>query len=125
MTHSNFIQRLPGASPWPFVVGMSALSCCLMVLIYFLLKNYPGALYETLNLYLQDPNVDRLVMKVETLEHEVETLEHEVAELTAEVQAAKHYIKDIHIAILPPVALGVTVGISLAIFLKYVAFCLG
>jgi len=118
MANSNFIQRLPFASPWPFVVGMSALSACLLVLIFFLVKNYPGALYETLNLYLQDPNVDRLVMKVETLEHEV-------AELTAEVEAAKHYIKDSHIIILRQVALGLTLGTSVTILLKYVAFFLG
>lgn len=62
MTNSNLIQRFSLSSPWVFVVGMSALSVYLIGLIFLLLKNHLRALYEILNLCLQDPNVDRLVM---------------------------------------------------------------
>jgi hypothetical protein len=105
MANSNVYDRVSLSGPWVFVVGMSALSLYLIGLIFFLLKNYPGALYDTLNIYLQDPNVDRLVMKVQALENEIQTLlqtkdneihdlEDEVARLTAEVHKANGHLKE-------------------------------
>jgi|LauGreDrversion4_2_1035121.scaffolds.fasta_scaffold46915_2 ABC-type phosphate transport system auxiliary subunit len=120
MANSNLIQRFSLSSPWVFVVGMSALSVYLIGLIFFLLKNYPGALYETLNLYLQDPNVDRLVMKVQALENEIQDLEDEVARLTAEVHKANDYLKDARFR-QEQAALGLLLGMTITFIVRYVS----
>ena len=120
MSNSNLIQRFSLSSPWVFVVGMSALSVYLIGLIFFLLKNYPGALYETLNLYLQDPNVDRLVMKVQALENEIQDLEDEVARLTAEVHKANDYLKDARF-LKEQAALGLLLGVTITFIVRNVS----
>ena len=102
------------------MVGMSALSVYLIGLIFFLLKNYPGALYETLNLYLQDPNVDRLVMKVQALENEIQDLEDEVARLTAEVHKANDYLKDARF-LKEQAALGLLLGVTITFIVRNVS----
>jgi len=120
MANSNLIQRFSLSSPWVFVVGMSALSVYLIGLIFFLLKNYPGALYETLNLYLQDPNVDRLVMKVQALENEIQDLEDEVARLTTEVHKANDYVKVARFR-QEQAALGLLLGMTITFIVRYVS----
>jgi hypothetical protein len=118
MLNSNSINRIPFASSWFFVGGMSVLTLCLMGLIFVLVKSYPGVLYDTLNIYLNDPKVDRLVIEVEALEDQLESL-------VAELEAHKRFINHYDVVVMRHVALGLTLGISTGILLKYVAFFLG
>ena len=109
MANSNLIQRLPATSLWLFIAGMFAFNAFIIGLIFYLAE--AGVLYDTLNLYLQDPNVDRLVMKVQALENEIQDLEDEVARLTAEVDKANDYLKDVHFR-QEQAALGLLLGMA-------------
>jgi hypothetical protein len=86
MANSNLNRRHRFTSPWLFAAGMAALGAFIIGLIFYLAEAHPGVLYDTLKLpCLQDDNLDRLVMKIDDLEHKIQSLEREIEVLKTNV----------------------------------------
>ena len=90
MANSNLIQRHPPTSLWLFITGMFAFSAFIIGLIFYLAEAHPGVLYDTLKLLcLQDHDLNRLVMKIDVLEHKTQSQEHRIQSMEHEVEVLK------------------------------------